>query len=73
MTNPDLDQLTPRDLVQQLLELGLTQQEIADRSGIAQPTVSKIHRGDVKDVLSRNFLALKTALQEKLAEKAKAA
>lgn len=70
MPLPDMDHLTARDLVQQLQQLGLTQQEIADRSGIAQPTVSKILRGEVRDVLSRNFLALKTALQEKLAENA---
>lgn len=37
---------------------GLTQVEIARRTGIPQSTVSKIERGDVADVMSRNYRAL---------------
>lgn len=36
----------------------LTQEQIAERTGIPQPTISKIERGDVKDVMSRNYRAL---------------
>ena len=36
----------------------LTQAEISERTGIPQPTISKIERGEVKDVMSRNYRAL---------------
>lgn len=36
----------------------LTQAEISDRTGIPQPTISKIERGEVKDVMSRNYRAI---------------
>lgn len=55
-----------RDFVKALIEqFGLTQSEIADRTGIPQPTVSKIFRGDVSDVLSRSYRKLQ-ALHEAL-------
>lgn len=37
---------------------GLTQAQVAERTGIAQPTISKIERGDVHDVRSRSYRAL---------------
>lgn len=47
-----------RDFVAALVEKGLTQQNIAERTGIPQPTVSKVLRGDVSDVMSRNYRKL---------------
>lgn len=47
-----------RDYVKALLDAGLTQVEIAEKTGIPQPTISKVFRGDVADVLSRNYRKL---------------
>lgn len=47
-----------KDYVTQLLAAGLTQIKIAERTGIPQPTISKVFRGDVDDVLSRNYRRL---------------
>lgn len=49
-----------RDYVLAIRDHGLTQAQIAERTGIPQPTVSKIERGDVQDVMSRNYRALQT-------------
>lgn len=38
----------------------LTQSQVAERTGIPQPTVSKIERGEVADVMSKTYLALKS-------------
>lgn len=56
-----------RDYVNALIEMGLTQKVIAERTGIAQPTVSKVARGEVADVLSRNYRSLKALHDETLA------
>lgn len=55
-----------RDYVTALIEAGLTQQQIAERVDIPQPTISKIARGDVKDVLSRNYRRLQALHDEVL-------
>lgn len=47
-----------RDLILSLLGLGLKQAAIAKKTGIAQPTISKVARGEVQDVMSRNYLKL---------------
>lgn len=47
-----------RDFINDLTASGLTQSDIADRTGIPQPTISKVARGDVADVLSRNYRKL---------------
>lgn len=47
-----------RDFVEALRGAGLTQVQIAERTGIPQPTISKVERGDVADVLSRNYRKL---------------
>lgn len=39
---------------------GLTQMEISAKTGIPQSTISKIERGTVADVMSRNYRALQT-------------
>jgi transcriptional regulator with XRE-family HTH domain len=36
----------------------LTQEQVASRTGIPQPTISKIERGDVSDVMSKTYRAL---------------
>jgi transcriptional regulator with XRE-family HTH domain len=47
-----------REFVADLVASGLTQREIAERTGIPQPTISKVLRGDVNDVMSRNYRKL---------------
>ncbi len=47
-----------KDYVRELLDSGLTQTQIAERTGIPQPTISKVLRGAVDDVLSRNYRRL---------------
>lgn len=47
-----------RDYVLAIRRRNLTQAQIAERTGIPQPTISKIERGEVEDVLSRNYRAL---------------
>lgn len=53
-----------RDFVAALVERGMTQQQIAVETGIPQPTLSKVLRGDVKDVLSRNYRKLKALYEQ---------
>lgn len=50
--------LSPLELVKALRKKGLTQQQIADRSGVPQSAISKIERGTVRDVLSARYFAL---------------
>jgi transcriptional regulator with XRE-family HTH domain len=50
--------MTPLDLLKDIRATGLTQAQVAERTGIPQPTISKIERGDVQDVMSRNYVAL---------------
>jgi transcriptional regulator with XRE-family HTH domain len=47
-----------RDYLQAIRARGLTQAEVAEKTGIPQPTISKIERGDVADVMSKNYRAL---------------
>jgi transcriptional regulator with XRE-family HTH domain len=56
-----------KDYVAAIRAHGLTQAQIAERTGIPQPTISKIERGDVSDVMSRNYRALQ-ALTAELAQ-----
>jgi transcriptional regulator with XRE-family HTH domain len=64
--------MEPKQLVDALTERGWTQMQIFERTGIPQPTVSKIARGDVNDVMSKSYRALLTVYQEVLAAEAKA-
>ena len=50
--------MTAKEYLFAIRERGLTQVQVSARSGIPQPTISKIERGETKDVRSRNFLAL---------------
>lgn len=47
-----------RDFIEALIKAGMTQVQIAESTGIPQPTISKVARGDVKDVLSQNYRKL---------------
>jgi transcriptional regulator with XRE-family HTH domain len=59
-----------RDFVNDLQSWGLTQEQIAARSGVPQPTVSKIARGQVKDVFSRTYRSLESIHREESAKRA---
>lgn len=58
-----------RDYVIDLRNWGLTQAQISDRTGIPQPTISKIARGDVEDVLSKTYRRLQSVHEEELAKR----
>lgn len=58
-----------REFVQDLINWGLTQDQIAERTGIPQPTISKIARGAVNDVLSRNWRSLQAVHCEERAKR----
>ena len=47
-----------RDYVLALKNLKLTQVQISEGTGISQPTISKIERGDVSDVMSKSYRAI---------------
>lgn len=49
-----------REYIKALVAHGLTQVQIAEKTGIPQPTISKVARGEVDDVLSRNYRKLQT-------------
>lgn len=58
---------TPQQVLQGIRAFGLTQAEVAARTGVPQSTISKVERGTVEDVMSRSYLAL-LALYEQLAD-----
>lgn len=58
-----------KDFIREIRKYGLNQQEIAEKSGLNQPAISKIERGDVSDVRSKTYRALQS-LYEKLKAKA---
>ena len=64
--------MEPRDLLIAIRESGLTQAQISERTGIPQPTISKLERGDVQDVMSRNYRALQGLYDEISKEKSAA-
>lgn len=53
-----------KDYVLALKQSGLTQVQIEERTGISQPTISKIERGEVSDVMSRTYRALQDAFNQ---------
>lgn len=59
-----------QDYLRAIRELKLTQAQIAERTGIPQPTISKIERGEVEDVMSRNYRALQALYDELIGAKA---
>jgi len=64
--------MEPRDLLIAIRESGLTQAQVSERTGIPQPTISKLERGDVQDVMSRNYRALQALYDEISKEKSAA-
>ena len=50
--------MKPRELALALRAMGLAQKQIEHRTGISQPTVSKIGLGRVRDIISRHYVAL---------------
>ncbi|MDM0006481.1 XRE family transcriptional regulator [Variovorax sp. J22G73] len=60
--------MKPRELVLALRAMGLTQKQIQQKTGIPQPTVSKIGLGRVNDVMSRHYVALLTAYESQVKE-----
>lgn len=46
------------DYLKAIRDKGLTQNQVAERTGIPQPTISKIERGDIRDVRSKSYRAL---------------
>lgn len=59
-----------KDYLTAIRATGMTQAEVSTHTGIPQPTISKIERGEVEDVMSRNYRALQ-ALHRKVSRKAK--
>lgn len=53
-----------KDYIAAIRIYGLTQVQISQKTGIPQSTISKIERGDVQDVMSRNYRALQALLAE---------
>ena len=53
-----------KDYLSAIRDCGLTQAQVAERTGIPQPTISKIERGDVADVMSRNYRSLQNLYAE---------
>ncbi len=47
-----------KDFISDLRRWGLTQKQIEERTGIPQPTISKVALGKVEDVLSRSYRKL---------------
>jgi predicted transcriptional regulator len=64
--------MKPRELVLALRAMGLTQKQIQQKTGIPQPTVSKIGLGRVRDVMSRHYVALLGAYEQQMKEQAAA-
>lgn len=59
-----------QDYVLALKQHGLTQTQISDGTGIPQPTISKIERGNVDDVMSRSYRALQEFYEKTVVAKA---
>jgi transcriptional regulator with XRE-family HTH domain len=64
--------MTAQDYLKAIRATGLTQAQVAERTGIPQGTISKIETGLVKDVLSKTYIALQALHGELLAPKRRA-
>lgn len=56
-----------QEIVKALIDRQMTQMQIAELTGIPQPTLSKILRGQVEDVMSRSYRKLAALLDERRA------
>ena len=61
-----------KELVLAIRAFGLTQVEVSERTGIPQPTISKIERGAVEDVMSKSYRELQALHAELVAKQATA-
>jgi transcriptional regulator with XRE-family HTH domain len=61
-----------KHMVDALVAEGWTQKQIEERTGIPQPTISKIARADVSDVMSKTYLALLALYQSEFGPRKKA-
>jgi transcriptional regulator with XRE-family HTH domain len=64
--------MEPKDLILSMKATGMTQADIAAESGIPQPTISKIERGAVKDVMLSSYRALQGAYERRCGNSAAA-
>lgn len=64
--------MTAREYLMAIREKGLTQVQIAERTGVPQGTISKVERGQVGDVLSKTYLAIKALYDELYPEQRRA-
>lgn len=55
---------TPQELVKTLIEAGFSQQAIAERAGVKQPTISRILSGEHTDPKSSVLIKLKDFADE---------
>lgn len=56
--------MTAQEYLKAIREKGLTQAQIAEKTGIPQGTISKIETGRVDDVLSKTYLLIKALYDE---------
>ena len=54
--------------LERLIAAGMSQQQIAERVGVRQSAISKLLRGERKDMLHRNALRLFALYSERLGE-----
>lgn len=64
--------MTAREYLMAIREMGLTQVQISERTGVPQGTISKVERGQVGDVLSKTYLAIKALYDELYPEQRRA-
>jgi transcriptional regulator with XRE-family HTH domain len=64
--------MTALELVSALKDHGLTQAQIGERAKVPQSTISKIERGEVKDVMASTYLKLQALHNEVTTDKASA-
>lgn len=65
-----MNQLSPKDLVQALVDAGMSQTVIARITKTSQPTIGRILSGDHKDPRSSTVDALRALYQQVMAPKA---
>lgn len=56
-----------KDYLKAIRATGMTQAEVSAKTGIPQPTISKIELGKIADVLSKNYRALQALYREVVA------
>ena len=62
-----------KDYVLALKGMKLTQVQISEGTGIPQPTISKIERGEVEDVMSKSYRAIQSFYLNQISNKAESA